>query len=393
MLMEGKYNSVQRDDFVMSAPGELILTPQGHLAFVPAPLPPKIPLSWALVNQITEADRALSELVGIARNLPNEHLLIRPFLRREALLSSQIEGTQTSLSELFFFEASGSREPPTPDVEEVINYVAALEYGLRSLTERDMTLSLMRNIHHQLLQGVRGSSKSPGQFRKEQNWIAAPGSQLQQARYVPPPPLQMMDALQAFEAFVQQQSELPALVRMALIHYQFEAIHPFEDGNGRIGRLLIPLLLCKEGLLPRPLLYLSAYFEKHRQEYMDGLLAVSQQGAWEAWIQFFLQGVAEQSRDAVTRSDRLLGLWRRYREQLQQSRASALTLRLVDELFAAPAVTVPVLAKQLQITQHSAQNLVDRLVTSEILAEATGRQRNRVYVAPDILRAVEQAEA
>ncbi len=384
---------MQREDFRNNAPGELILTTQGHLAFVPAPLPPLLPLSWSLVNRITEADRALSELVGIARNLPNPHLLIQPFLRREALLSSQIEGIQTSLSELFFFEASGAGIPPTPDVEEVINYVMALEYGLKSLEDRPVTLSLLRDIHSRLLQGVRGAAKSPGQFRKEQNWIAAPGRPLHEARYVPPPPLQMRDALDAFETFLQDTSDLPALVRVALIHYQFEAIHPFEDGNGRIGRLLITLLLCKEGLLPRPLLYLSAYFEKHRQQYMDGLLAVSQQGAWEEWIRFFLHGVTEQAQDAVRRSDYLLQLWRTYRQRLQESSSSGVALRLVDELFEAPVISMPGLVERLHITPRSAQMNIDRLVKADILKETTGRQRNRIYVAPEILHAVEQSEA
>ena len=384
---------MKREDYSGDAPGELILAPHGNRAFVPAPLPPEIPLSWSLVNQITEADRALSELVGIARNLPDPHLLIQPFLRREALLSSQIEGTQTSLSELFFFEASSDGRPPSPDVEEVVNYVAALEYGLQSLSHRDLTLALIKEIHYHLLQGVRGETKSPGQFRKEHNWIAAPGRPLEEARYVPPPPLQMMDALQSFETFLQHKSELPALVRMALIHYQFEAIHPFEDGNGRIGRLLIPLLLCKEGLLPRPLLYLSAYFEKHRRQYMDGLLAVSQRGEWEAWIRFFLLGITEQARDAVRRSDQLLELWKTYRQRLQETSSSALALRLVDELFAAPATSMPSAVKRLHITQRSAQLTIDRLVNAGILKEVTGRRRNRVYVAQEILQAVEQSEA
>jgi Fic family protein len=384
---------VQREDFTDQAPGELTLAPLGHLAFVPAPLPPIIPLSWPLVNRITEADRALSELVGIARNLPNPHLLIQPFLRREALLSSQIEGTQTSLSELFFFEASGSGTPPTPDVEEVLNYVMALEYGLKSLDNREVTLSLLRDIHYRLLQGVRGATKSPGQFRKEQNWIAAPGRPLHEARYVPPPPLQMRDALEAFETFLHTESDLPALVRLALIHYQFEAIHPFDDGNGRIGRLLIPLLLCKEGLLSRPLLYLSAYFEKHRQQYMDGLLAVSRRGAWEDWIRFFLQGVIEQAQDAVRRSDHLLQLWRTYRQRLQEASSSGLALRLVDELFEAPVTSMPSVVQKLNITPRSAQMTIDRLIKAEILAETTGRQRNRIYVASKILHAVEQSEA
>ena len=256
-----------------------------------------------------------------------------------------------------------------------------------------MTLSLLRDIHYRLLQGVRGAAKSPGQFRKEQNWIAAPGGPLHEARYVPPPPLQMRDALEVFETFLYAESDLPTLVRMALIHYQFEAIHPFDDGNGRIGRLLIPLLLCKESLLPRPFLYLSAYFEKNRRQYMDGLPAVSQRGTWEAWIRFFLQGVIEQSQDAVRRSDHLLRLWRTYRQRLQEASSSGLALRLVDELFESPVTSVQGVAQRLNITPRSAQMTVDRLINAEILQENTGRQRNRVYVASEILHAVEQAEA
>ena len=256
-----------------------------------------------------------------------------------------------------------------------------------------MTLSLLRDIHYRLLQGVRGATKSPGQFRREQNWIAAPGRPLHEARYVPPPPLQMRDALDAFETLLHAESDLPALVRMALIHYQFEAIHPFDDGNGRIGRLLIPLLLCKEGLLPRPLLTLSAFFEKHRQQYMDGLLAVSQQGAWEAWIRFFLEGVIEQSRDAVRRSDHLLQLWRSYRQRLQEASSSGLALRLVDKLFEAPVTSMQGVVQRLNITPRSAQMTIDRLVNAEILQETTGRQRNRIYVASEILHAVEQSDA
>ncbi len=267
-------------DFAADQAGRLITAPQGYWAFVPNPLPPSVNLTWDLVGKISEADRALSELAGVARTLPNPHLLIGPFIRREAVLSSRIEGTQASLSDLFFFEASGTIDPQTPDVREVSNYVKALEHGLARLKKLPVSLRLIREMHEQLMGGARGDHLTPGEFRRSQNWIGPPGCTLMDAVYVPPPEDEMTEALDHLEKYLHSASSLPPLVRLALIHYQFEAIHPFLDGNGRIGRLLLTLLLCAEGLLPHPLLYLSAYFERHRQEYYRLLLAVSQSGHW-----------------------------------------------------------------------------------------------------------------
>ena len=341
---------------------------------------------------LAEATAAVSELAGVARNLPNPHLLINPFLRREALLSSQIEGTQTSLSALFYFEASDSEDASDPDVEEVINYVHALEQGLASLPDRQISLSLMRELHYTLLQGVRGHNKSPGQFRNSQVWIAPPGTPIGKARYVPPSPLQMMDALRGLENYIQRPSPLPALIRIALVHYQFEAIHPFEDGNGRIGRLLITMMLCKENLLPRPLLYLSAYFERNRRQYTDCLLAVSQQCAWIEWISFFLQGVLEQAHDGVRRVDRLLELRKQYEARFPSLRASTLPFRLLDELFLSPVLSATRVAAKLHITPKSAIQNIEKLVAAGILQETTGRQRNRLYAASEIIHILEASE-
>lgn len=352
---------------------------------MPDLLPPNIALSWSLVSQLSSADRALSELAGVARNLPNPHLLINPFVRREAVLSSQIEGTQTSLSELFFFEAAERSEAPRSDVEEVVNYISALEYGLSRLAEQPITLGLLKEMHSRLMQGVRGQDKSPGQFRREQNWIGPKNRPFSWATYVPPAVTLMQDALEGLERYLHSASDLPPLVRLALVHYQFEAIHPFADGNGRIGRLLITLQLCAEGLLPQPLLYLSAFFEHHRDEYIGHLLSVSRNGTWAEWVMFFLEGVAEQARDAVMRAAQLLNLREEYRRRLQSARTSTLSLRVMDDLFSYPALSIPQMARRLDVTPRAVQQIVDKLIDARILEEVTGRQRNRVFVSPEIV--------
>ena len=367
--------------------------PQGYLAFVPNPLPPPLELTWHLAKVNSEADRALSELAGVARTLPNPHLLINPFIRREAVLSSRIEGTQASLSDLLFFEASGEARHRPPDVREVFNYVKALEYGLECLNTLPVSLRLIREMHRLLMEGVRGEEMTRGEFRQRQNWIGPPGCTLMEATFVPPPVAEMHEALDQFEKYLHARSDLPPLIRLALVHYQFEAIHPFLDGNGRIGRLMLTLLLCAEGFLPQPLLYLSAYFERRRQEYYDLLSAVSRTGAWGGWVNFFLEGVAEQSRDAIRRSSRLLDLWKSYRKTLQGVRASSLALQLVDGLFSFPATTIAKAAKRLDVTYPSAQLNVGKLVEHGILREGTGRRRNRVFIAREILRIIDAPEA
>lgn len=379
--------------FTEEKTGQVVKTLQGYWAFVPDPLPPPLIPSWGLVRQISEADRALSELAGVARTLPNPHLLISPFVRREAVLSSRIEGTQASLSDLLFFEASGNIPPQVPDVQEVSNYVKALEYGLVRLQDLPVSLRLIKEIHERLMDGVRGEHLTPGEFRRSQNWIGPPGCTLMDAVFVPPPETEMKEALGELERYLHSPSSLPPLVRLALFHYQFEAIHPFLDGNGRVGRLLLTLLLCAEGLLPQPLLYLSAFFERHRREYYRLLLVVSQSGQWSEWINFFLRGVAEQSRDAIRRSNRLMDLWQAYRQRLQSARLSALLLQLVDELFSYPVITIAQAAEHLDVTQRSAALNIEKLIDEGILDEATGRQRNRIFVAPEIIQIIEAENA
>lgn len=381
------------DDFTERKGGRLIKTSAEYWAFVPHPLPPQLTLTWELVKQLSEADRALSELAGIARTLPNPHLLIGPFIRREAVLSSRIEGTQASLSDLLYFEASGAIDPKSPDVQEVSNYVRAMEYGLARLKKFPVSLRLFRELHEHLMAGVRGDRLTPGEFRRSQNWIGPAGCTLMNATYVPPPVDEMHDALGQLEQYLHAPSALPLLIRLAGIHYQFEAIHPFLDGNGRIGRLLMALLLCSEGALSEPLLYLSAYFEQRREDYYRLLLGVSQAGRWDEWISFFLQGVAEQSKDAIGRSEQLLALWQTYRAVLQSARSSALQLQLVDELFSYPAITIGQAAKRLKVTQRSAQLNVEKLVRKGILREGTGKKRNRVFMALEIIKIIEASRA
>ena len=383
---------MQPSDFTEKAPGRPIRTAQDYWAFVPQPLPPALEIDWDLANTLSEADRSLSELSGVARTLPNPHLLIAPFVRREAVLSSRIEGTQAGFSDLLFFEAAPSAKPPIEDVKEVANYVSALEHGLARLKDLPVSLRLIRETHERLMHGVRGDSMTPGEFRRSQNWIGPPGCTLADAAFVPPPVAEMTQALSDFEKYLHEPPVLPPLVRLALIHYQFEAIHPFLDGNGRIGRLLITLLLCVEGLLPQPLLYLSAFFEHHRQEYYRLLMAVSQSGSWTPWIAYFLRGIAEQSSDAVKRANLLLSLRQRYREKMQSARSSALLLQMVDDLFSTPALDVSGASKRLNVTPRAAQLNVDKLIKSGILKEATGRRRNRIFVAAEIIDIIEAPE-
>lgn len=384
------------DRFRQSPSGALIRVGQGegtYWAFVPNPLPPQLPIDWDLARSLSGADRALSELAGVGRTMPNPHLLIGPFVRREAVLSSRIEGTQADIADLYAYEVgllplpdleSG---PPETDVREVLNYVHALEYGLERLATLPVSLRLIRELHERLLTGVRGEHATPGEFRHSQNWLGPPNCNLNEARFVPPPVPQMREALNAFESYLHDAGAHPPLVRLALAHYQFEAIHPFVDGNGRIGRLLISLLLVEWGLLPIPLLYLSAFFHRHRQEYYDLLMAVSERGAWRDWITFFLQGVAEQARDAVVRAKRLQDLQASWRERLAEAR-SATPLRLADSLFDSPVLTIPQAQRHLGVTYRSAQRNVQKLVAAGILQQMGESSYGKTFLASEILEAI-----
>ncbi|MCB0110043.1 MAG: Fic family protein, partial [Caldilineaceae bacterium] len=305
------------EQFRQSPSGRLVRDGYGeaaYWAFVPHPLPPTLNFDLPLLQVLSSADRALGELAGLGRNIPNPQLLLQPFMRREAVLSSRIEGTQADVADLYAYEAGQLMLPgfrsqaPESDVREVLNYVRALEYGLERIKEFPLSLRLLREMHEHLMNGVRGDHLTPGEFRRSQNWIGGYGVGLQDAAYMPPPVDEMKDSLSDFERYLSAVDDYPPLIRLGLVHYQFEAIHPFLDGNGRIGRLLITLLLVHWDLLPLPLLYLSAYFEEHRQHYYDGLMNVSTQGNWHGWLTFFLTGVTEQAKDAIQRAKGLQDL-------------------------------------------------------------------------------------
>ncbi|HEY3348429.1 MAG TPA: Fic family protein [Thermoanaerobaculia bacterium] len=387
---------MKASDFSRDSWGRLARIAGGYEAFVPKRLPPPLPSTWALSSGVSRADRALAELAGAGRSLPNPRLLVAPFVHKEAVLSSRIEGTQASLSDLFFFESgpafarAGGGAAAPDDVREVANYVTALEYGLARLGTLPISLRLLRELHERLMDGIGGAGMTPGEFRTRQNWIGPPESRLDDAVFVPPPVREMERCLHELEAFVHASSDLPALVRIALVHYQFEAIHPFIDGNGRIGRLLISLLLSNEGLLVQPLLSLSAFFERRRKDYYRLLLDVSRSGEWTAWVEFFLAGVEEQARDAIRRTGTLLDLRQEYRARFESARSSALLLKLVDGLLEAPVLTIPQAARRLKVTHRAATLNVLKLVEAGVVAEVTGRGRNRIFVARGVLGAIEK---
>ena len=388
---------MRREEFTPNAPGTLVRATEGHWTFEPAALPPppeSVGLDFRLACQLSDADKALGELAGVGRMLPNPHLLIRPFVRREAVLSSRIEGTVTRLDQLFLFEAEPEHASHPSDVTEVANYVHALEYGLERLKKGlPLCLRLIREVHEKLLKGVRGSEKGPGQFRRCGVAIGRQGQDQADARFVPPTHTALEPMLRNFEQFLNTPGDLPVVVQLALCHYQFETIHPFMDGNGRVGRLLITMMLCERGTLPQPLLYLSAFFERNEQEYKDCLLEVSHRGAWKEWIAFFARGVTEQARDAVRRTNRLLDLGKQYQRRVTEVARSAAALLLLDELFASPFITVSGAAAALHLTYPAAQNNVSKLVAAGILREMTGRTTNRIYVADDILKLLDAPAA
>jgi Fic family protein len=297
------------------------------------------------------------------------------------------------LSDLFFFEAADEKQKES-DVQEVINYVKALNYGIERLNDLPLSVRLLCEIHEKLMSGVRGNESrlTPGEVRRSQNWIGKAGSSLLEATYIPPPAEEMKNCLGELEKYFHAESHLPPLVRLALIHYQFEAIHPFLDGNGRIGRLLITLLLIKEQLLPQPILYLSAFFERNRERYYELLLAVSQKGVWQEWIEYFLQGVAEESKDAVIRANSVIDLWTTYRQKLQNERHSVSTLTLLDEIVKTPVMTYTKARNILGVTNRAARQNVDKLVEIGLLKEVTDRERYKIFVATEIISILERVD-
>jgi Fic family protein len=372
-------------DFQAPSSGRIVQAAGGYAAFVPAPLPPDLSYSPSLVLALSRADSALSELSGLGRQLPNPNLLIAPYVRREAVLSSRIEGTRTSLSELLLDEAEPNRSEDA-DLREVHNYVEALEHGLERLHELPLSLRLVRELHERLMRGVRGDQATPGEFRRSQNWIGPAGSTPATAPYVPPPPDAMVDCLNDWELFLHDRTGFPELVQCALLHEQFEAIHPFLDGNGRVGRLLITLFLVERGRLSQPILYLSDFIEARRQEYYDSLQRVRTLGDWSTWLLFFLTGVEQTARSAVRQAGRLMDLRESYRQRLSK-RPNA--LRLLDALFVNPYLTAARTAKVLEVSDPTARQAMAHLQDEGLLSETTGRSWGRIYLARPILEVIE----
>ena len=363
--------------------GRLVTQPGGFYAFIPNPLPPEPPIQRddETDTLLSAADTNLGRLDGVASILPHPDLFVAMYVRYEAVLSSQIENTQSTLEDVLQFESDPEGDHPQ-DVEEVVNYVSAMNHGLQRLTAFPLSLRLIREIHGELMRGARGGNRDPGEFRRTQNWVGPSGCTLSTATFVPPPVPDMNAALSQFESFLHTEEPIPALIFCALAHAQFETIHPFLDGNGRMGRLLITFLLCQRGILSRPLLYLSHYFKQHRAEYYDRLMAVRTDGHWEQWIKFFLRGVSEVSLDATATARKILLLRETSRTRLSEGGSTSnLDHRLLDLLFENPLVTIRFVAFQLGCSFAKASQLIESFQRPELalVEETTGFSRNRRF--------------
>ncbi len=362
--------------------GGYVRQPAGFRAFVPKPLPPTPPveISNDLLAALSRADRALGRLDGSTETLPNPDLFVLMYVRKEAVLSSQIEGTQATLLDVLEFEVKGGHADRTGDADEVLNYVNAMNYGLRRLKRLPVSSRLIREIHAKLMAGVRGGEKNPGEFRRSQNWVGPPGSTISSASYVPPPVSEMQSALSDLEKFIHDPTPMAALIKVGLVHSQFETIHPFLDGNGRVGRLLITFMLCEREVLKRPLLYLSHYFKQNQREYYQRLAAVHEEGDWEGWLLFFLQGVAQVSNEATETARMIVNLREQHRKLVgDRMKASQRALKLLENLFFNPIVPVAMVEKYTGLSFANANELVKRFVEMGLLREITGKPRNRMF--------------
>lgn len=363
--------------------GKYALQPSGYKAFIPAPLPPDPPVEIDSEMQwlLSEADRALGRLDGSIQTLPNPELFVFMYVRKEAVLSSQIEGTQASINDLLKAEAKIFDSEAPNDVDEVLNYVAAMNYGLARLREIPLSIRLIKELHQQLLKGVRGRNLQPGELRRSQNWIGPAGSTLSTAIFIPPPYQEAEEALGELEKFLHASDELPPLIKIGLAHAQFETIHPFLDGNGRIGRLLITFFLCQRDILQKPVLYLSHYFKQHRSEYYEKLQRTRVSGDWEGWLKFFLRGVADVGRQATDTAREIVDLREKHRHIIMNEfgGTAANANKLLEYLYSHPTVSVNSVKEVLQVSFPNANSLVEKFCKNQILFEITGQARNRVF--------------
>ncbi|MDG2992186.1 Fic family protein [Candidatus Synechococcus calcipolaris G9] len=378
--------SMDKGIFTTSAPGRLWeISVEGHKdwAFIPDPLPDEWEVSTDLWGLLVQAREELARLDGVGRYMPNYNLLLRPLQRREALRSSSLEGTYATPQQLLLFEIE-PREPksandPVNSWQEVWNYNRSLELALSLLEQRPLSLNLIRAMHQALLSGVRGFQRDPGNFRRTQVHIGS------DRRFIPPPPNEVMPCLDVLEKYIHREKGIEPLVSCFMVHYQFEAIHPFLDGNGRVGRLLLSLMIYEQCQLSKPWLYLSAFFDKYKDEYINLLFQVSTEGNWRDWLSFCLRGTIEQSKDALSRFDKLLKLRNQYMEQLKQAGGNIRLNRLIEHLFESPAITVSQFAKMCGIQYNTARADIVRLVNINILSESDIVARPKIYFAPDIL--------
>ena len=364
--------------------GKYVRQPTGYRAFIPEPLPPKPPVcvDGDLQVLLSQADRALGRLDGSIQTLPHPDLFVYMYVRKEAVLSSQIEGTQSSLQDVLAAEARILAPDRPQDVNEVVNYVRAMNHGLARLPDLPVSTRLIREIHAELLRGARGSHLTPGDIRTSQNWIGPGGCTLNEATFVPPPPHEVAQHLSELERFLHADTHLPLLIKIGLAHAQFETIHPFLDGNGRVGRLLITFLLCEQHVLLKPVLYLSHYFKQHRQQYYEHLQAVRDAGTWEDWLSFFLRGVVEVSGQATETARRILNLREQHRLAITENlgRAAANGYRALEHLYQHPIVSVKEVQELIGTTYPAANDLVAKFVASSILTEITGQARHRKFM-------------
>lgn len=360
--------------------GRFLRQPGGYETFIPRPLRPGLlERDPELDGLLSAADRAIGRLDGVSTLLPNPDLFVTMYSRKEALLSSQIEGTRASLVDVLEYEAE-SRRRPHPDVLEVVNHLRAMEHGLERLGALPLSNRLLREIHEVLMRGVRGGRRRVGEFRRSQNWIGPPGSSIEEADFVPPPVPEMRRAMGELETYIHEDRDTPILLQAGLVHYQFETIHPFEDGNGRMGRLLITFMLAEREVLSRPLLYLSVYFRRHRGGYYDCLDRVRLEGDYEGWIKFFLRGVREVCLEATETARRVLRMREEHLERVRAASTSGHAPRLLELLLLAPALTATEAARRLDVSYPTANNLIARFGELGLLEEITGRQRDRVFL-------------
>lgn len=375
-------------DIEKSPAGQIIKLSTGYKAFVPNPLPPPIIWNNKIINALSRADFLLGKLSREGSKLPNPHLLIRPFITREAVLSSKIEGTQATIGEILAANAGIHVKQNPDDLQEIYNYIKALDYAIKRLQDLPLSLRLIKEIHKHLMQGVRGDHATPGEFRHSQNWLGIPGCTLNTAKFVPPPPGYLINCLGELEKFLHDR-QLPPLIHTALCHYQFEAIHPFLDGNGRIGRLLIILLLIEQKMIPSPFLYISAFFEATRDEYYKQLYNVSAKGTWHEWLIYFLNGIAIQSEDVLSRAERineLLNIWK----MKVTNKTSQIPVKIVQHFAVNPYLTTKKIAEELNIAYSTAQRSIQKLEATNIIKQINEKKRDKIYCATEILAILEE---